>query len=153
MSNSRDILLVKQITISDKEGIACVGLSKILEAIPQKEDYYWSIISSDVTPVPESAKDIIEIEKKIDQSKIGIQVSLEELISFAKKIYQEIDLSIVGYEDKSALIQYENYEDIYEICDLIIEMIDCGFWIVRAKDIRIIDCLAEKFDEIEVVDS
>lgn len=38
---------------------------------------------------------------------------------------------------------------MYETCDIVIEMIDGGFWEIFSKDIAWIDRLAKKYKKIE----
>ncbi len=41
---------------------------------------------------------------------------------------------------------------MYIICDVVIELIDCAFWEVYVKDMKVIDRLRERFKEIELLD-
>lgn len=139
----------KGIGISDiKEG-KCVSLTEILENIMNANRFYWALLWLDVTPLKEEGKSILELQEKINQSKNGFICTFDSLIEISKKIFQEINLTIISCKKKENLRRYKEDQDMYETCDIVIEMIDGGFWEVFAKDETLISRLATKFKEIE----
>ncbi len=43
-------------------------------------------------------------------------------------------LNLIGCKDENLLHHYENDQDMYETCDITIEMIDSWYWKVFSKD-------------------
>lgn len=83
------------------------------------------------------------------KSENGLFVSWKELNEIANKIDQLLSIIIVASRDSKNLHRYEDDQEMYETCDIVIEMIDSYFWEVFSKDYEFIDRLATKFKEIE----
>jgi len=144
---------MKGIRILDLEnGVVSIKLSDILGMLPENS-FHWYILDSDIMPKPEEGEFIIQLEKKISESEKGLPIRWEELILLSQKSFQEIDLVIVGCKDNNFSRNYTSYNDIYAICDIVIEMIDSSFWEVFAKDQRLIDKCAKKFKRTELIES
>ena len=60
---------------------------------------------------------------------------------------------ILGSKNVDLLHRYKEEKEMYKTCDIVLELIDCAFWEVYVKDIKIIEKFKGKFKEIELFDS
>jgi hypothetical protein len=60
---------------------------------------------------------------------------------------------IIGCIDAQKIHWYENCQEMYETCDIVIEMVDSGYWEVFSKDFTLIDRLAAKFKDTKFLAS
>lgn len=139
----------KGLRISDIKDGKCIPLSEVLENVPYANQLNWALLWCDVTPIKEEGKPIIELQKKINESKDGFPCTFESLVDLSKRVFQEIEMLIIGCRIKNNLHRYEEDQKMYETCDIVIEMIDGGFWEIFSKDINWIDRLAKKYKAIE----
>ncbi|MBS0584948.1 MAG: hypothetical protein JSR76_01440 [Verrucomicrobia bacterium] len=141
------------IRISDGKGeVLSPTLRDILEEINVGISFTWSILFLDGTPNPGEGTFLIDYEKKINDSKNGLVLSLEELKNLSGKFFQMFETTILGSYNSNLLHRYEEEKAMYRACDVVIELIDCAFWEVYAKDIKVIEKLQERFKETELLD-
>jgi hypothetical protein len=143
----------KGIRISDIKDGKCIPLSGLLENISDEMQFLWALLWLDVTSIKNDGKYFVELQKKINQSEDGLLITFESLLETSKKIFQEINLTIIACKTKENLHRYKEDREMYETCDIVIEMIDGGFWEVFSKNIQWIDQLAKKFQNIEFLTS
>jgi hypothetical protein len=141
------------IRISDGRGnVLSPTLSDILEEINEGISFNWCILFLDGTPNPGQGKFLIEYEKKINDSENGLFLSLKELKTLSGKFFQMFETIVLGSYNIDLLHRYKEDKDMYTTCDVVIELIDCAFWEVYVKDIKVIERLKERFKEIELLD-
>lgn len=141
------------IRISDGRGkVLSPTLSDILEEINEDISFNWCILFLDGTPNPGYGKFLTEYEKKINDSENGLFLSLEELKNLSGKFFQMFETIVLGSYNISLLHRYKEEKDMYKTCDVVIELIDCAFWEVYVKDMKVIEQLKERFKEIELLD-
>ena len=138
--------------LDNKNEIVSVKLLDILDVISYGELFNWAILYSYVILKPNQRINILELEEKINNSKNGYKVSWEKLKQLAEKIHQEIDIIIIGCKNKENLHKYREDQEMYESCDIVIEMIDSGYWEVFSKDKTLIDKLAKKFKDTKFLE-
>jgi len=92
---------------------------------------------------------ISELIKKVNSSKQGFPCTFTSLLKISEKIFQEIEVLIIGCKMAENLHRYEEDQKMYEICDIVIEMIDGSFWEVFSYDISWINDLEKKYKQIE----
>jgi hypothetical protein len=143
----------KGIRISDIKNGKCIPLSNLLETIQDEKQFFWAWLWLDVTPLKNEGQYVIELQKKINQSKGGLTATFESISETSKKIFQEIDLTIIACKTKENIHRYKEDKEMYETCDIVIEMIDGGFWEIFSKNVAWINQLAEKFQNIEFLTS
>ncbi|NGX37492.1 MAG: hypothetical protein K1000chlam2_00648 [Chlamydiae bacterium] len=143
----------KGIRISDLKEGKCIPLSEVLANIPHASQLNWALLWFDVTPTEKEGKLLTELQKKVKESEEGLSYTFESLAELSKKIFQEIEVLIVGCKNKENVRRYKDDQEMYETCDIVIEMIDGGFWEIFSKDISWIDQLAEKYEEVEFLTS
>jgi len=143
----------KGIRISDIKDDKCIPLSDLLENISNEKQFFWALLWLDVTPQKNEGKYLVALQAKVNQSKNGLLITFESLIEISKKIFQEINVAIIACEIKEGLHRYKEDKEMYETCDIVLEMIDGGFWEVFSKNVKLIDQLAKKFQNIEFLTS
>lgn len=135
----------KGVRISDIKDGKCISLNELLENISDETQFFWALLWLDVTPQKNEGKYLVELQKKINQSENGLVITFESLVEISKKIFQEIDLTIIACKMQENIQRYQKDREMYETCDIVIEMIDGGFWEVFSKNIKLIDRLAREF--------
>lgn len=139
----------KGLRISDSKEGKCIPLSDILETISNANQFSWALLWFDATPIENEGKFFTETWERAKKSKNGLPYTFESLIELAGKIFQEIEVLIIGCKNKENIRRYNKDEEMYEVCDFVIEMIDGGFWEVFSKDTRWIDELSRKYKDVE----
>lgn len=143
----------KGIRISDIKDGKCIPLGELLETISDETQFFWAWLWLDVTPLENEGHYLVELQKKINQSEDGLTTTFESILEISKKIFQEIDLTIIACKTKENVHRYKKDKEMYETCDIVIEMIDGGSWEVFSKNITWINQLAKKFQSIEFLAS
>jgi hypothetical protein len=139
--------------LDSKDNIVSVKLHDILEEIPYEDSLKWSILYLTITLKPNSKNNDLKLEEKINNSKNGYPISWLQLNELSKIIHQEIELIVIASKEKQNLRRYKNDQEMYETCDIVIEMFDSCFWEVFSKDKTLIDNLAKKFKETKLLES
>lgn len=141
----------KGIRISDLKNGKCIPLFELLRDIPDPNQFNWSLLWFDVTAVDKEGEFIFEQREKINSSEKGINCTFASLIELSEKIFQEIEVLIIGCKIKKDLHRYNEDQMMYETCDIVIEMIDGGFWEIFSKNTNWIDQLAKKYEKVEFI--
>jgi hypothetical protein len=131
------------------DGVVIVKLSDILQEVYCGDFFHWAILYSDAIGDLGENIDIAEFEKKINKSPTGFSLIWKELETLAMRFS---DILILGCKDKNQLHRYDEPQEMYEACDIVIEMVDSNFWEVFSRDKHLIDRLAEKFKEIKFLE-
>lgn len=139
----------KGIRISDIKDGKCIPLSDLLETIQDEKQFFWAWLWLDVTPLESKGQYVIELQKKINQSKDGLLVTFESILEISEAIFQEIDLTIISCKMEENIHRYKEDKEMYKTCDIVIEMIDGGFWEIFSKNLTWINQLSKKFQNIE----
>lgn len=140
----------KGIRIRDnKNGIVSVSLEEILKTITDGDKFYWAILFSEVTPKAGRGEYTTNIERNADNASEGYILTWQALKDFAESIHQELDLRIIGALERSNIKNYSSDEEIYNSCDILIEMFDSSFWVIFSKDYNLIDTLVKTFKDID----
>lgn len=139
--------------LDKKNGIGCVDLTEILKQIKDGNSLFWSILFLDVIGNLGEGRSNPFFSDQINKSKEGFRISWEDLNSLASKCEQVIDILVVGCKDKLLLQRYEDDQEMYEKCDIVIEMIDSTFWQVFSKDQQLISRLATRFKKTEFLET
>lgn len=138
--------------LDNNDGFVSVKLQDILEEIDHGELFHWSILYFYGMGHLKDGKSIQDFEEEAIESEKGILMKWEELNSFANTIDQLFGIFIIGCKDLQRIARYKNEkEKRYEICDIVIEMIDSAFWEVFSKDEDLINRLAAKFKDVELL--
>lgn len=141
----------KGLRILDVKNGKCIPLFELLVDIPTPNQLNWALLWLDVTPTEGNGKLITELQQKINKSDHGLFCTFEFLTDLSEKIFQEIEILIVGCKVKENIHRYKEDKEMYETCDIVIEMIDGGFWEIFSKTPKWIDHLAKKYTKVEVL--
>lgn len=143
----------KGIRIKEKEkGIIVVKLYDILEEIHNGNLLSWSILEINGVGYLDERQSYTDLVNKVKNSKNGLFVSWDELNALSRNFHQIIWLSIIGSKDDKHLHHYKIDEEMYETCDIVIEMIDSFYWEVFSNDEHLINRLAAKFKDIKFLE-
>ena len=142
----------QRLSISDKKNGKCIPLIEILDSIKDGEQLNWQLLWLDVTPCPNDAEYIVKLQETINKSEDGLPISFGSLKNLGLKFFQEIDLTVIGFQLDENLRRYKEDKEMYEKCDVVIEMIDGGFWEVISQDETLLSNLQAKYKEVEMID-
>ena len=143
-------MTTKGIRILDKKNrIVWVELPDILKEISNGNSLHWSILYLYATGHLGANQAMPVFEQQIRESEKGLLISWEELNGLSQKFWDLMDITLIGCKDRNLLRRYETDQKMYEVCDIVIEMIDSSYWEVFSKDEELINKLAVKFKEIE----
>lgn len=134
-------------------GMVRVELPEIFGEIDNGGQFYWSILFVYVTGHLGEGMSISSFEQQVNKSERGYILNWKELNELVVKFYDVMEIVIIACKDKDCLIRYENDEEMYENCDIVIEMFDSTFWEIFSKNSNLIDRLASKFEEVEFLES
>jgi hypothetical protein len=141
------------IRISDGEGYVTVELIDILQQVKNGDQFYWSILFIDAVSYLKDSSDMFAFQEEVNELERGFFINWKDLNAFSKKCGQVIDIMILGTKDKNLILRYEDEQDAYEACDIVIQMIDSSYWQVFSKDEDLICRLGSKFKKIEYINS
>lgn len=145
---------VRGIRISDDtDGVVSVELPDILKEIRDGHAFYWLILFLEGPIKPDSDKFVIDFMCNIDNAIDGLYVNWGELNLLSKSLYQIIDSIIIGSKNKNLLNRYENHQDMYETCDIVINMFDSSYWEVFSNNEDLINRLAIKFNDVKFLET
>lgn len=143
----------KGIRISDIKEDKCISLSELLGHLAYLEHLNWSVLWLDVTSKKGSGTFIVDLMDKANHSKNGFSCSFTDLIEISDKIFQEIEVLIIGCKNAENIHRYKQDQEMYETCDIVIEMIDGGFWEIFSKNLPLIELLSSIYKDFEFLES
>lgn len=144
----------KGIRIFDiEDGVISVTLLDILQEVFYGAYFYWSILYLEAIGHLGEGKSVVVFADEILTSERGIFIKWGELNVLAKKFSELIDIILIGCKNEQDLRKYEKNQDMFETCDIVIQMIDSSFWEIFSKDEDFIKRLAEKFKDIKFIES
>ncbi len=139
--------------LDGKDNVLEPTLSDILEEISDGQGLHWTILFLDGTPNPGQGSFLTNYESQINDSKNGLSIRWEDLVLLSRKFLKMFEATILGCKDVSLLRRYESEKEMYETCDVVIDLIDCAFWEVYSKNGKILNNLKKKFREIEPLET
>jgi hypothetical protein len=139
----------KSLRISDIKNDRCVPLSELLTHIQNPDQLKWSLLWFDVIPIKDEGGFISRLTKNVNGSERGFYCDFDLLADVSRKIFQEIEILIIGCKTEEMLHRYEKDQKMYESCDIVMEMIDGGFWEIFSKNEGLIDQLSKKYKVVE----
>ncbi|NGX46643.1 MAG: hypothetical protein K1000chlam3_00003 [Chlamydiae bacterium] len=144
----------KGIRILDKKNrIVSVELQDILKEINYGGQLEWSILYLQTTGNLGEGRSMPVFEQQIIDAEKGLFITWKELNDLSQKFWDLMDIIIIGCKDRSSLRRYEKDQEMYETCDITIEMVDSGYWEVFAENEELINKFAKKFKEVEFLEA
>ena len=138
--------------LDEKNDIISVMLKDILELIDNGQKFYWAIFLLETTWLLTKDQIIPLSEEKVKKEKNGLLISWDELNLLAKKIYQEINIVVVGCKNKENLHHYDDDKEMCQKCDFVILMIDTSYWEVFTLSKNFLMKCQKKFKQTELLD-
>ena len=135
-----------------KNNVLNVKISEILNLIEKGNDLNWCILFLDGIPQPEKVNTFNEYKNNINTSKEGFKLSWDNVCSIGDQLFQIYETVILGCENKKFLHRYNNDQEMYQHCDIVIELVDCAFWQIFSKNQDLIDRIKQKFNETELLE-
>lgn len=109
-----------------------VQLAELLAVVPEN-DWVWSIL--EFNGVGEMPSDIpfMEFRKMLRELPVGLTLKWDELLKFARSLEYTIDCLIVGAVSIAKLNADELWADNFQGCEVALEAIDGGIWLLGAE--------------------
>lgn len=141
------------IRISDnKSDVLSIMIRDILQEIENGNALNWCVLFLDGTPNEGEGIFINQYKNKVNKSEDGLQLTWEEIFVVTEKFAQIFEITILGCKARKNLHRYQNDKEMYQSCDIVIELIDCAFWQIFSKSSGLIKKLKEKFKEVEFLE-
>jgi hypothetical protein len=123
--------------------------SDILEFINYGDQLHWAILELEATgDLGEKKWEQLEHYKTSQQ---GTQISWDDLYATCKKFEQVIWITIIGSKNEKNLRFYNSDLEMYESCEIVIELIDSSYCEVFSHDHALIDRLEKHFKDTEIL--
>ncbi|MBA3238254.1 MAG: hypothetical protein H0T62_07920 [Parachlamydiaceae bacterium] len=136
----------KGIRILDKiNRVVSVKLQDILKEISNGNLLYWSILHFYGSGVLKNEKSIEVLEEEANKSEKGFFLTWDDLNELANDLWEIEDMLVIGSKKQEKIIRHKIDQDMYESCDIVIEMFDSCYWEVFSSDEALINRLATKF--------
>jgi hypothetical protein len=137
----------------DNNSVITVKLPSILEEIQDGNAFHWSILYLHSSGNLGEGISYPAFEAQINHSERGLFITFEELLVLINKLNQIIDIVLIGCKNVEFLKWSDSDQEMYETCDIYIEMHDGCFWEVFSKDENFINRLAAKFKKVKILES
>ena len=98
-------------------------------------------------------KSVLVLQKQILEAEKGLLISWKDLFDMATKFEQVIGITIIGGRDLKEIQRYEDDEEMFETCDVVIQMVDSCSWEVFSKDSEFINRLKSKFKDTNLLET
>ena len=142
------------IEINDSsKNVLTVTLTDLLEKIASSGcRLNWTILYVYATGNLGNEKSMLNFEDEVNNSKDGMLISWQELILLAPKFDQIYDILIIGCDDLRALKKYDDEKEMYEKCDLVLDLFDSSYWQIFAKNEIVIDTIKNSFNDTKMIE-
>jgi len=134
----------------DDDEILGVSPINILELLDNNNKLNWAILELEATG------DLLEEKwtelEQFETSDTGTLITWDDLKETSGKFWQVIWMTIIGCKDKKNLRFYDTSFEMYESCEVVIEIFDGSCCEVFSHDRSLIERLAKKYKEIELLE-
>jgi len=132
-------------------GAAIPSLLDILSGL-EGDSLKWSLLSLWATGDLGEGKSIPDLENTIAESPRGILLSFDELKKLSGCFDQVMDTLIIGCSSLENIARYDNEQEMFAACDVVIEMDDSTSWIIHSHDRKLIEQITSKFKNSEIAE-
>ena len=94
----------KGIRILDIKDGKCIPFFEILKYIQNGQQFYWSVLWLDVTPLKNEGAYIIQLEKAVNKSEKGLFLSFDFIKELSLKFFQEIEMVVIASKKNKIFI-------------------------------------------------
>ena len=141
--------------------VLAFDLKEFTKLIPAEgESLTWSILG-DVWIMERhrgKTKELRQLSRRVDRREYkcpgGLMLSWNELVDYAQMVMQTVDGIYAGFQEASQALRYEGVHkgsELYDAAEIVLEAHDSSFWLVYAKDERIIERLQSVFQDTELL--
>ncbi len=135
-----------------KDSFLSVSFLNVLNEIDRIESFKWSLLYFKGAGYLKDGTTILDFEENIHISERGLFVNSNKLKDLANEKIQFYEVLLVGCKDIEKIVRYADDQEMYERCDIVIEMIDSSYWEVFSTDKSLIRKLLIKFKETELLE-
>ncbi|WP_445453147.1 hypothetical protein [Flavobacterium sp. 25HG05S-40] len=126
-----------------------VTLADILKCISEPDFYKWKILWFEgIWNLDES---ILDFEDTINNSENGVSYNFTDLLILSNNINQIMEIILVGDKDMDKLVRYQEDVEMYENCEMVLELVDSSYWEINTSNAKFSDNLIKSFENVEVV--
>jgi hypothetical protein len=116
------------------------SLHEVLMRVPNGDEFEWSILWLKAVGNFED-RTMLDYEEEINLSENGLRMKWNELVEFSTRIYQTIEILLIGDKDSNSLKRYTNDDEMYLHCYYNFELIDSSYWLIHTKDEKLMKSL------------
>ncbi|MEM7052918.1 MAG: hypothetical protein AAF446_00075 [Pseudomonadota bacterium] len=91
-------------------------------------------------------KSIPDFENTIAKLPRGLMLSFEESTKLANCFDQAMETLIIGCSSSEKILRYDDDQEMFSACDVVIKMDDCARWIIHTHDRKMIEQITSKFE-------
>ncbi len=126
------------------EDVLDISLADFLKTIKIGNEYLWSILWLRGVSF-EGKKSAIEVEEEIDSSENGLIETWDELLEMSLNFSQIIEIIIIGDKNNSVLKKYSKNIEMYNNCEVVIELVDSSYWLFYSKNKELMELVKRNF--------
>lgn len=129
--------------------ILSVTLQDILSEIFEGKKYKWAILFLNGMPAENQGQNLLDLQEEIKNSQYCLMINWNDLLKVPSIFFQLYEATILGCLDPKNLKKYKTDREMFESCDIVLNLIDCVWWEVFSKDLSLINRLKCKFKGTE----
>lgn len=137
--------------LDSTDDVLNVTLEDILKEFLNHKQFLWSVLFLDGISNKDQGIQLQQHQQEINKSVDGMPIEWGALIELSKRFFQMYETVVLGCKDPKFLRRYQDESEMYNNCDIVIELIDCVFWEVHSKDFEFIKRLQKKFKATESI--
>ncbi|MEO9803164.1 MAG: hypothetical protein ABJF04_07960 [Reichenbachiella sp.] len=145
---SRSIIQQIEIHGNDEDALS-IDLGNILRCIANGDIYNWSILLIEGIGKLQNMT-MLEFEESVVKSSNGHILKWDELINLSMSLDQIVDLTLVADRNLVSLKKYDSDEEMYNNCDLTIELIDSSYWVIHSKNVPL-NGMIENLEGVKII--
>lgn len=141
---------MNKIKIMDsKNGFLTFDLYDLLKILEKKgSKYNWAIIDIYATAKNDSNLNILDIEKRVNDSNEIFILTFSEIFELSRKLNQTIDGTIIASINKFPDFINKNNTDFEKDYDIVIQAIDSNHWTIYSDDSNILEEFVNSFENV-----
>jgi hypothetical protein len=134
-----------EIADQDPNGVLTVCLSDLLTLIGDVgPTLNWAILELEGVA---TLHDMLALEEEISSAHRGKQIEWKSLVELAVSLDEVLDATVVAFKSQS-VPDFQNWQQLPLVCDVVIEAIDSSAWRVSAHDPALINRIAGAYHRV-----
>ena len=138
------------IQISDvgPNGALRFDLEDVLGHLPSEvHQWHWSLLDLEVVKAKPGATRASVARTRLEHED-HFPVSWPDLVALSSEIAQTLTCLLVASKEADSTRSLRVDANLVSVCDLVIECVDSSFWLVHARETRLLDDLKKAFKSI-----